>query len=176
MVKMMTRVSSSAGSATILRVASRPSIPGIRMSIRTTSGRVAVTRVDRLLAVGSLAHDLDVVLRLEQRPQPRAQQCLVVGQHDADHDALLERQDGADRERRRSGDDSDRQAAAEDGGPLAHPAEPGTGSAHPVAVRVVVGHQIRADSVVVDLHRQLLGAVVEHDLGAGRAEHAGSRW
>jgi DNA-binding NarL/FixJ family response regulator len=38
-VRMMTRQPAPAGPATICRVASRPSIPGIRMSIRTMSGR-----------------------------------------------------------------------------------------------------------------------------------------
>ncbi len=40
---------------------------------------------DGLLAVGRLAHDLDVVLGVQQRPQPGAQQGLVVGEHDTDH-------------------------------------------------------------------------------------------
>lgn len=39
-VSMTTRTAASSGSALIMRVAASPSVPGIRMSIRTTSGRV----------------------------------------------------------------------------------------------------------------------------------------
>jgi len=36
-------------------------------------------------AVGRLAHDLEVVLRLEDHPEPGAEQQLVVHQSDPDH-------------------------------------------------------------------------------------------
>ena len=69
----------------IRRVASRPSTPGIRMSISTTSGRCRATTSTASRPSGRLGDDLDVVLGVEQRPEPGAQQCLVVDQHDADH-------------------------------------------------------------------------------------------
>jgi len=43
---------------------------------------------DRLLPVGGLAHHLDVVFRLEQRPDAAADERLVIGQQDLDHDAV----------------------------------------------------------------------------------------
>ena len=56
----------------------------MRMSMSTTSGRWPDDG-DRLVAVGRLAHDLDVVLGVEQDPEPGADQGLVVGEDDADH-------------------------------------------------------------------------------------------
>ena len=67
-------------SAAIRRVASRPSTPGIRMSIKITSGRSARARSTRLLPVDRLADHLDVRGRLEQHPEAGADQRLVVGQ------------------------------------------------------------------------------------------------
>jgi len=41
---------------------------------------------ERVLPVGGLGDHLDVVFRLEQRPDPAADQRLVVGQQNPDHD------------------------------------------------------------------------------------------
>ena len=60
-------------------------MPGIRMSISTTSGRRSRASAHRLVAVGGLADHLDVGLGVEQRPEPGPHQRLVVGEHDADH-------------------------------------------------------------------------------------------
>ena len=57
----------------------------MRMSISTTSGRSRRGDRDRLVAVVGFADHLDVVLGVEQRPEPAADQRLVVGQHHADH-------------------------------------------------------------------------------------------
>ena len=65
------------------RVASRPSSFGIWMSISTTSGCSRRGDRDRLLAVARLADDLEVVLGLEDQPEPGSHQRLVVGEHDA---------------------------------------------------------------------------------------------
>ena len=72
------------GSATIVRVAARPSTLGIRMSITTTSGSSCAGELDRGRAVVGLADDLDVVLGVEQHPQTGPEQRLVVGEHDTD--------------------------------------------------------------------------------------------
>jgi hypothetical protein len=42
-------------------------------------------QLDRLAAVPSLAHDLHVLLRVEQRAEAGADETLVVGEEDADH-------------------------------------------------------------------------------------------
>ena len=55
------------------------------MSMRTTSGRVLPATLDGLDAVDGLADDLDVRLGLQDHPEPRAQELLVVGDEDADH-------------------------------------------------------------------------------------------
>ena len=55
----MIRQPSPACAARMRRVASRPSISGIRMSISTTSGRCRSTAGDRLRAVGGLGHHVD---------------------------------------------------------------------------------------------------------------------
>src|SRR5262249_28052139 len=41
--------------------------------------------LDRFRTVARLADDRDVVLGIEQRPEPRPHQHLVVGEHDPDH-------------------------------------------------------------------------------------------
>ena len=64
------------------RVASMPSIVGMRTSITTTSGRSRSNRADRVGAVDRLADDLEVVLGVEDHPEPAAHQGLVVGDHD----------------------------------------------------------------------------------------------
>ncbi len=88
MVSTTTRVAASAGSAAIRRVASRPSMPGIRMSISTTSGRRSRDQVDRLLRRRPpRRRTVDVGLGVEQRAEPGPQQRLVVGEHHPDHGA-----------------------------------------------------------------------------------------
>ena len=83
-VSTMTFVSSHFGSARIRRVASRPSICGIRMSMSTTSGRVDVGHGDRLDPVGGLADDLEVVGGLDEDAEARAHERLVVRDQDSD--------------------------------------------------------------------------------------------
>ena len=68
----------------IRRVASMPSISGMRMSISTTSGLSPRDAVDRLRAVGALAHDLDVLLGVEDHAEAGADQRLVVDEQHAD--------------------------------------------------------------------------------------------
>ena len=70
MVSTITRTSDVAGSAQIRRVASTPSISGIRMSIRTTSGTSSCAMATAAVAVGRLADDLDVVGRVHEHAQP----------------------------------------------------------------------------------------------------------
>ena len=70
--------------AAIRRVASMPSISGIRMSISTTSGSSSRDAVDACSAVGALADDLDVVLGLEDHAEAGADQRLVVDEQHAD--------------------------------------------------------------------------------------------
>ena len=55
------------------------------MSISTTSGRSAAGELDGLGAVARLPDDLDVVLGVEQRPEPGAYEHLVVGEDNPDH-------------------------------------------------------------------------------------------
>ena len=71
------------------RVASSPSTFGMRTSIRITSGSSSAARLERLGAVGGLADDLDVLLGLEDHPEPRADERLVVDDEHADHRARL---------------------------------------------------------------------------------------
>ena len=68
-----------AGSVQICRVASMPSISGIRTSISRTSGQLAPGERDRLGAGRRLADDVHVVDETELRAQPVAHQGLVVG-------------------------------------------------------------------------------------------------
>ena len=81
---MSTRVADRSGSAQMVSVAARPSMPGIRMSMTTTSGRCDAGEVDRLRAVGGLADDLQVLAGVDQHPEGAAQERLVVGEEDAD--------------------------------------------------------------------------------------------
>ena len=74
--------------AAIRRVASMPSSPGIRMSIKITSGRVRSGHADRLQSVGGLADHLDAVFRPQQRGEAGPDQFLVVGEDDPDHCSL----------------------------------------------------------------------------------------
>ncbi len=68
----------------IIRVASMPSIPGIRMSITTTSGLGVAGQLDRFGAGPGLADDLEVRGAGDEHAQPGAHQRLVVGEHDPD--------------------------------------------------------------------------------------------
>ena len=57
---------------------------GILMSMSTTSGRVAAHDGDPLAAVGGLAHDFEVGLRVDQHADAGAEERLVVDERDAD--------------------------------------------------------------------------------------------
>ena len=72
--------------ATVRRVASMPSSPGIRMSISTTSG-LRGSRASSTASSPSAASpdDLDVVSALEDHPEPGPDQRLVVDEEDLDH-------------------------------------------------------------------------------------------
>src|SRR5262249_1433993 len=50
-------------------------------------GSEAAHQVDRRRAVVGLAHDLDVVLGVEQHPEPGAHEHLIVGERDPDQPA-----------------------------------------------------------------------------------------
>ena len=73
------------------RVASRPSITGMRTSIRITSGSSSSREPDRLGAVCGLADHGQIGLRGEQRAEALAHHRLVVGDQAGDraagHDA-----------------------------------------------------------------------------------------
>ena len=64
------------------RVASTPSMPGIRTSISTTSGCSRGHELERLASVGGLADHLEVGLGVEDEPEAHAQQLLVVDEDD----------------------------------------------------------------------------------------------
>ena len=87
------------------------------MSIRTTSGPSCVRQAHGLLAVGGLADDLDVVLRVEQCLEARPDERLVVGEQDANH---RERQRRAHAEAA-LGARAGVELAADRRDPLAHP-------------------------------------------------------
>ena len=70
--------------AAMRRVASMPSTPGMRTSIRTTSGLISRQR-DGLRSVAGLGDDLDVRLRFEDRAKAAADERFVVDEQDADH-------------------------------------------------------------------------------------------
>ena len=74
---MITRGRVRPASPQICRVASIPSIRGIRTSIRTTSAGCA-QQLHGLRAVGGLADDLHVGLGVEHHAEPGAHQFLVV--------------------------------------------------------------------------------------------------
>ena len=79
-VRTITRVPRSAGSAVSAR--GGPQAVGARHADvhQHDVGALAAHELDRLLAVRGLADDLDVVLRVEQRAEPGADERLVVGQ------------------------------------------------------------------------------------------------
>ena len=74
----MTTLGAAAGSRVISRVASSPSMPGIRMSMSTTSGPWAAACDTGRLAVGGLADHGDAVGGVEDDAESRADQLLVV--------------------------------------------------------------------------------------------------
>ena len=84
-VRTTTRTSARSGSAAIAAGGGEAVEPGIRMSISTTSGRSRPTRATASSPSVGLAHHLDVGLGVEQEPDAGPHQCLVVGDHDADH-------------------------------------------------------------------------------------------
>ena len=86
-VTITTRTVLSAGSAAICSVVHSPSPSGIRMSRSATSTGVVADRAQQLLAAGCLHDDLDVGLRVQQRAEAGADELMVVGQRDPDHDA-----------------------------------------------------------------------------------------
>ncbi len=71
-------------SSAISRVASMPSMPGMRMSITTTSGRSAPASCDRFGAGAGLADDLQAGGLGDDHAQGRADEGLVVGEDDPD--------------------------------------------------------------------------------------------
>ena len=77
----------SAGSAAICSVVQRPSPSGIRMSRSATSTGVSRSARSSCFAAGCLDDDLDVGLRVQQRAEAGADELVVVGERDADHDA-----------------------------------------------------------------------------------------
>ncbi len=84
MVRITTRVEVSRSSPVIRRVASTPSISGMRMSIRTTSGRSRTASSTAAAAVGGLADDLDVVGGAQQDGEAAPHERLVVGDRHPD--------------------------------------------------------------------------------------------
>ena len=73
------------GAASLMAThASMPVSLGIRTSMSTTSGVVAAASDGGGEAVGGLAHDLDVVLDVEQHGETAAEQLLVVDDEHAD--------------------------------------------------------------------------------------------
>ena len=82
---MMTLTPARSPSAEIRRVASRPSTPGIRMSISTTSARSRRARSTACRSVGGLADHPRVFGGVDQDPEPGPNQGLVVGEQDPDH-------------------------------------------------------------------------------------------
>ena len=163
---MTMRTPASSSSAAMARVASSPSTPGMRMSIRTTSGRRARGQADRLVAVGGLADHLDAVLGVQQRPEPGPDQRLVVGQQHPDHWSPL-----SSRGRRAW----TRKPPPGRGPAVSSPPRAATRSRMPrmplPLPGPVGGH--RAAAVVVDPHGQVVGAVADQHGGAGRAGVAG---
>ena len=69
------------------RVASIPSISGMRMSIRMTSGRSRGHQSTASRRCAASPDDLDVVGRPQQHREPAPHEGLVVGDRDADHSA-----------------------------------------------------------------------------------------
>ena len=135
----------------------------------TTSGCRSRTRSSASPPVGRLAEHGDVGLGVEQRAQPGPQQCLVVGEHDADHGAtavgkLADHAQPAERRRLEA------HLAAERCRPLPHTPDA-------VALGERVGGTQTA-AVVVDGDDEPAGPVLDGDLGPvgpGVPHHVGHR-
>ena len=69
--------------ATIRRVASTPSMPGIRTSISTTSGARRATSSIACLPSAASPTTVEVRLRVEDHAKAHPQQLLIVDEHDA---------------------------------------------------------------------------------------------
>ena len=181
----------------IRRVASTPSIRGIRTSISTTSTLVCRSTSSASHAVARLGHDLHVRLGGEHHPEAGAQQHLVVDEHDADRHvscpSAVRRRATArpvpDRGRRLCGDGR-RRAPYRPGPQRQHGADPetaagprpgGQGAAdhadplpHPdqalaeaVPAALLVQLVPGAPAVVLDQQVERAVAEVEQDAGAG---------
>ncbi len=85
MVKISTRTSCVAGSTVIWAVAWIPSMTGMRMSMSIHGGLEATGECDRLGAVGGFTDHVHVGGRVDRNPKPAADQVLVIGDHDVDH-------------------------------------------------------------------------------------------
>ena len=79
----MTTFGAGAASPVISRAASRPSMPGIRISMSTTSGRCG-HRGHARLAVGGLPHHGDAVGGVKDDAETGPDQFLVVDHEDPD--------------------------------------------------------------------------------------------
>ena len=122
MVRTSTRTAGLA--ATMRRVASMPSVPGIRMSISTTSGGLRRAKSTASSPSPASPVTAQVVFGLDDHAEPAAQQRLVVGQQHGDAHAVppAAAQGGRDEPapvRRGAGGDG----AVVQGGPLAHPVD-----------------------------------------------------
>ena len=74
----------------IRRVASMPSSPGMRMSMRTTWGPVGLCQCDGFATVRGFADDGDVVLcGKDDGREPLSHEGLVVSDQDADHSVVV---------------------------------------------------------------------------------------
>ncbi len=139
----------------IRRVASNPSITGIRTSISTTSGSSRRASRHGLEPVAGLGDDLDVGLSRQQHGEAAAHQGLVVGDDDTDRHAVAparqQRGDAVAAARSRTGV----QLAAPEAHPLAH-------ADHAVAVAVRRRHvRVVAAAVVDDLEGDRPGPVAD---------------
>ena len=127
------------------RVAARPSMRGMRTSISDEVGVTAVRERDGLDAVGGLPDDLDVGLGLEDRPQPAADDRLIVREQHAD-DVIAWRagragrrgQHGVDAPAEAVGARARLEPAADERRALAHPGDAAAVADGPVAPRAVV--------------------------------------
>ncbi len=81
---MRTRVVSRSGSAQMVAVAVRPSVCGMRMSMRTMSGLWMRGDVDGFFAVGGFVDDFEVGAGVDQDAEGRPEQGLVVGEQHTD--------------------------------------------------------------------------------------------
>ena len=113
-----------------------PSSSGMRMSMSTTSGRSSSARSTASAPSARLADDLQVVLGVEDHPEPRAHERLVVGDQDADAHAACT-SSRASGSRARTSNPPSARGPASTSPPnalhaLAHPYQP---AARPVAAR-----------------------------------------